>query len=163
MEFSTIVHKSTTFIKTKTNMIRVKLVGLKTFLLNQRIVITILKPAKSVLNRQKKALSFVLLASLLITLGTVILINIQIDDLRQEMMGRGISIIERFPGDEAANWLARGLSEREDWQIESLFKLKTIILRVVENRSASYALIVDEKNNKIKAHTIENLVGNQYT
>ncbi len=158
MEFGTLIHQSTAFIKNKTGNFIVKISNLKKKLLDQIISVKI----QPVLKRQKIPLLIVIPASLLIILASGLLLTNQVNSSRQNIINYGASIIERFPENEAANWLARSRSNKEDWQIESLFKLKALIETVTGNRSLYYAFIVDDKSGSIKAHTNESMVGNDY-
>ncbi len=159
MEFGTIIQQSTAFIKNKTSNIRVKMRGLKTGFLNPKIF-SCIKPA--VLGRQKNILYIIVPAGLLLIAVTAFLMTSRINSARQGLIDNGKSIIELFPENEAANWLARARSRRDDWQIEALFKLKAIIQLMQKNRLINYALIVDAKSGRIRAHTVGKLVGDIY-
>lgn len=156
------IQQTTAFFKSKTNKIVLLFAGYKTRFLNKKIIISLQNHIRPILSRQKKVLILALCSFLFISILAAIFMNDQINSLKEELMNWGISIIERFPEKEAANWLARGRSERNEWKIESLFKLKSIILRIKENRLVRYALIVDDKSGVIKAHVIDGLVGNPY-
>ncbi len=154
MEFGTILQQSTTFIKNKTSSIRTKLRGF----LNLRMV----SGLRPVLGRQKKILYIIIPAGLIVIAGTAFLTTNQVNSARQGLINSGKYIIEVFPENEAANWLARARSRRDDWQIEALFKLKAIIQGISKNRVINYALITDVKNGRIRAHSDERLVGGLY-
>ncbi len=156
MEFGTLFQQSTAFIKHRTSAFMIKLSGLKFITALPRLVTPVFR-------RQKTVILTMLPLSLFIVFGGAFLLNNHIHNLKQDVLGRGKSIISRFPADKAANWLARSRSSRSAWQIESLFKLKAITMSTAENRHLIYALITDDKDNQIKAHTLENLVGSQYT
>ncbi|NOZ69935.1 MAG: serine/threonine protein kinase [Deferribacteres bacterium] len=154
MEFGTILQQSTAFIKNKTSSIRTKLRGLLT--------LRMLSGVSTVLDRQKKILYIAVTAGLFVIAATAFLTTNQIHSARQALISSGKYIIGVFPENEAANWLARARSRRDDWQIEALFKLKAIIQGISKDSGINYALIMDVKNGRIKAHTDERLVGTVY-
>ena len=152
------IQQSTAFIKNTTSAIRTKLSGMKDKLLHLHFF----KSAGQIIERQKIPCLIVFTIILLVIAGSYYLMTANVNAFRQELTDRGTLIAGQFPGVEAANWLARSRSSRSDWQIESLFKLRAIILSTAENHHLVYALISDDKDNIIKAHTAESLVGSMY-
>ncbi|MEW6601898.1 MAG: serine/threonine-protein kinase [Nitrospirota bacterium] len=121
-----------------------------------------LNSAGQVIKRQRTTCLIVFPLILLGIAGSYYILKAGADGVRQDLIDRGTLIAGQFPDVEAANWLARSRSSRSEWQIESLFKLKAILMSAAENRDVIYALISDDKDGVIKAHTIENLVGSEY-
>jgi len=153
-----LIQQSTAFIKDTTNAIRKKMSGMKDTFLH----LSFFRSAGRIMERQKTTCLIVFTLILLCIAGSYYLMTATVDNFKQELIDRGILIAGQFPDVEAANWLARSRSSRSDWQIESLFKLKAILMSAAENRDVVYALISDDKDNIIKAHTTESLVGRQY-
>jgi predicted Ser/Thr protein kinase len=153
-----LIQQSTAFLRNTSSAIRKNLSGMKDKFLH----LPFLKAAGRIIERQKAACLVVFPLILLIIGGSYYLMTANVNAVRRELVDRGTFIAEQFPGVEAANWLARSRSSRSDWQIESLFKLKAILLSAAENHHLAYALISDDKDNVIKAHTTESLVGSVY-
>ena len=158
MESKSLIEQSTAFIKNTTCAIRTKLSGLKEKLLHLQFF----RSASQIIERQKTTCLIVFTSMLLVTGGSYYLMTANVNSFKQELIDRGTLIAGQFSSVEAANWLARSRSSRRDWQIESLFKLKAILLSAAQNRHVIYALIMDDKDNVIKAHTTESLVGSVY-
>ncbi len=162
MELIAKISQSTTFIKTKTVKIVEELSNLKNYLLKNKSIINVPEFFHPIFNRQKKILLSTLPAALLIIIWIAILFSNQINDHKQTVLDRGLMVMKLFPEKEASNWLARGMSNQHGWQVESLFKLKGIVLKMLENHEINYALIVNDRNRKIEAHTVLTLVGTKY-
>lgn len=150
MAITSMIQETVTLIRTKTNDAIATLPNLKKTLFYGRI------------DRQKTAFIAAFFISLCVIVMAYVVLNIQIDSERNEIRERGKSIAMQFPEKEAAEWLGRGRSERQDWQIESLFKLKAMVSDLIKNGDVRYALIVDEKSQEIKAHTVERFIGSSY-
>jgi len=158
MESRSLIQQSTAFIKDTTSAVRRKLSGMKDKLLHLHFF----RSASLIIERQKAACLIVLAFLLPGIAGSYYFMTASVNTVRQEIIDRGTLIAGQFSGVEAANWLARSRSSRSDWQIEALFKLKAILMLSAENRHVVYALITDDKENIIRAHTSENLVGSIY-
>lgn len=158
MESKSLIQQSTAFIKNTTSAVRRQLSGMKEQLLDLHFF----RSASLIIERQKAACLVVFTIILLIIAGSYYLMTANVNTFKQELIDRGTLIAGQFSSVEAANWLARSRSDRSDWQIEALFKLKAILMSAAENRYVIYALISDDKDNIIKAHTTESLVGSVY-
>lgn len=152
------IHQSTAFIKNTSSAIRTKLSGMKEKLLNLRFI----KSAGQIIERQKAACLMVFATILFIIAASYYFMTSNVNTAKQELIDRGTLISGQLPDVDAANWMARSRSSRSDWQIESLFKLRALLTTTAENRYVVYALIMDDKDNIIKAHTTESLVGSVY-